>query len=62
MLRGICFDDLILLAKKSRAVYSMRYHGLVAAKIAGVDFIGVGNDEKLTEYCLEQGAEMLQEE
>lgn len=34
---------------------SERYHGLVAALIAGVPFIGIGDDPKLVSFCQEAG-------
>ena len=56
---GICFDDLRFLAESSQGVYSMRYHGLVAAHLAGVDFTGVGNDRRLSDYCSDNGGKVL---
>ncbi len=53
--RGICFDDLVMIARHSACVYSMRYHGLVAARLAGVPFIGIGDDDKIIRYCSENG-------
>lgn len=53
--RGICFDDLVMIARRSACVYSMRYHGLVAARLAGVPFIGIGEDDKIIGYCSENG-------
>ncbi len=59
MLSGICFDDLVMILERCERVYSMRYHGLVAAKLARVDFVGVGDDEKITGYCRENGGRVL---
>jgi polysaccharide pyruvyl transferase CsaB len=56
---GICFDDLCKLASLSNGVCSMRYHGLVAAHLVGVDFAGLGNDPKLTDYCRVNGGKIL---
>ena len=53
--RGICFDDLVMIARRSACVYSMRYHGLVAARLAGVRFVGIGEDDKISRYCSENG-------
>lgn len=58
-LRGLCFDDLVMIIKESDAVYSMRYHGLVAAKLAGVRFFGIGDDGKISGYCRENGGERI---
>ncbi len=55
MLSGLCFDDLVMIARRSEAVYSMRYHGLVAARLAGVSFVGIGDDDKISRYCSENG-------
>ena len=60
ILSGICFDDLVGIAKHSEGVYSMRYHALVAAHLAGVSFVGVGEtEEKLVLYCREHNCEIL---
>lgn len=49
----ICFADLIALASRSSGVYSMRFHALVAARIARVYALGIGNSGKIKEFCLE---------
>ena len=59
LMRGICFDDLCVIAGRSKRVLSMRYHGLVAAHLAGVKFSGVGRDTRLLDYCLENGGNIL---
>ena len=46
-LRGICYADLVALAKRSEGVYTMRLHALIAAKAAGVKYTVFGEDEKL---------------
>lgn len=56
---GICFDDLVCLAKRSERVYSMRYHGLVAAHLAGGEAVGVGDDEKISTFCAERGCRVI---
>lgn len=45
--KGIGYADLLALAKRSEGVYSMRLHGLLAAKSAGVPYKSFGNDQKL---------------
>ncbi|OPX22225.1 MAG: hypothetical protein B1H03_04960 [Planctomycetales bacterium 4484_113] len=37
--------------RQCKLVVSERYHGLVAALIAGVPFVGVGDDPKLSSFC-----------
>lgn len=37
--------------RQCEVVVSERYHGLVAALIAGVPFVAVGDDPKLTSFC-----------
>ena len=56
---GICFGDVVEMLKKCRRVYSMRLHGLVAAQLAGAEFVGVGRDAKIRAYCEERGAELI---
>jgi polysaccharide pyruvyl transferase CsaB len=36
-------------------VISERYHGLIAALIAGVPFVGIGDDPKIQSFCREAG-------
>ncbi len=36
-------------------VVSERYHGLVAALIARVPFVGIGDDPKIVSFCKEAG-------
>jgi len=45
----IDFSDLVCLARHSAGVYSMRFHALVAAKLANVSFRGFG-DSKVTDF------------
>lgn len=51
ILKGVCFSDLVGLAARSKGVYSMRLHALIAAQKAGTPFYGIGNDEKITDFC-----------
>lgn len=51
ILKGVCFSDLIGLAARSKGVYSMRLHALIAAKKAGTPFHGMGDDEKIKDFC-----------
>jgi len=39
--------------RQCEVVVSERYHGLVAALIAGVPFVGVGDDPKISSFCSE---------
>ncbi len=39
----------------STLVISERYHGLIAALIAGVPFVGIGDDPKIHSFCKEAG-------
>lgn len=39
----------------STLVISERYHGLIAALIAGVPFVGIGDDPKILSFCKEAG-------
>ncbi len=50
VLEGICFSDLIGLAKQSRGVYSMRLHALIAADMAHTPARAFGDDVKLRGY------------
>ena len=59
ILTDICFDDLRMLAERSDGVYSMRYHGLVAANLARAVFVGIGNDLRLCDYCNENNGKVL---
>lgn len=59
VISGACFGDAVELFKKCRRVYSMRLHGLVAAHIAGVEFFGLGSDDKIRSYCSERGGKYL---
>ena len=45
--RGIGYSDLLALARLSDGVYSMRLHGLIAAKSVGVPYKRFGNEQKL---------------
>ena len=51
ILKGVCFSDLIGLAARSKGVYSMRLHALIAAKKSGTPFYGMGDDEKIKDFC-----------
>ena len=53
MLDAACFEDIVGLATGSMRLYSMRYHGLVAASLGGAEGIGVGSSEKIETYCNE---------
>ncbi len=53
LLRGICFSELVGVLQRSRGVISMRFHGLVAASMAKVPFEGVGSDEKIKAFKVE---------
>jgi len=59
MLDGVSFCDLVGLAGHAERIYSMRYHGLVAAEIAGTEAIGIGSDEKISVYCKEKQIKRL---
>ena len=59
---GICFGDAVEVLKKCKRAYSMRLHGLVAAHLAGVEFFGFGEDEKIKRYCAERGGVYLSAE
>lgn len=50
LLRGICFDDLVEICRRAEMVYSMRLHGLIAAKLAGTEYLALGSDVKLLEF------------
>lgn len=54
-----CFGDAVEIIKNCERVYSMRFHGLVAAKLAGVEFVGIGKDMKIRGYCSERGGVYL---
>lgn len=60
VLRGICFDDLVGILRSAEALYSMRYHALVAAHIAGCEMWGIGSDSKIVSYCRENGGHILE--
>ncbi len=62
MIEGACFDDIVELSKLCLCVYSMRYHGLVAAALAGTEHIGIGNSEKIETYCKENGIKIISSE
>ena len=47
LIDGICSADLVGLASYSKGVYSMRLHGLMAARAAGVPCRAFGRDSKL---------------
>lgn len=47
ILCGICYSDLVAIAARSKGVYSMRLHGLLAAASAKVPYRAFGNDVKL---------------
>ena len=53
LMRGICFDDLCAIAARSECVYSMRYHGLIAAHLAKAPFVAASGDCRLLDYCKE---------
>ncbi len=53
--RGLSERDLVGLMKQSRYVASMRLHGLIFARSAGVPFVGFGEDPKIESYCREHG-------
>ncbi len=55
LLRGLSERDLVGLMQKSELVASMRLHGLIFAKSAGVPFIGFGDDPKIEAFCREHG-------
>ena len=61
-LHGICFGDAVEVLRKCKRAYSMRLHGLVAAHLAGVEFFGFGEDEKIKRYCAERGGAYLSAE
>lgn len=50
ILRGICFDDLVDICRRAERVYSMRLHGLVAARLAGTECVAIGSDVKLLDF------------
>ena len=54
ILDGVSFYDLVELTSRAERIYSMRYHGLVAADIANTEAIGIGSDEKISVYCKEK--------
>ncbi len=41
--------------RNCEVIFSERYHGLVLSLIAGVPFVGVGDDPKITAFCDECG-------
>lgn len=53
---GLSEGDLVGLMTQCRCVASMRFHGLIFARIAGVPFVGFGEDPKIETYCREHGA------
>ena len=52
---GLSESDLVGLMKQSDCVASMRLHGLIFARSAGVPFVGFGEDPKIETYCHEHG-------
>jgi len=52
--------DLFGLIKNAYVVCSMRYHGLVLAADAAVPFVGFGKEEKIAEFCKENGGKFIQ--
>lgn len=59
LLEGACFDDIVGLARECSCVYSMRYHGLIAASLADAESIGIGKSEKMEIYCKENGIKRI---
>jgi polysaccharide pyruvyl transferase WcaK-like protein len=47
--------DLIAIMEKSNQVIGMRLHSLIFAFLAGVSFVGVGEDSKIESFCRENG-------
>lgn len=59
VISGACFGDLVEILRHCRRAYSMRLHGLVAARLAGIEAVGVGDEQKLRSYCAERGFALL---
>ena len=52
LIEGICYADLVGLASYSKGVYSMRLHGLMAGRAAGVPCRAFGSDSKIKGFDL----------
>lgn len=59
LMTGICFGDVTQMMKECKRAYSMRLHGLVAARMAGIEFVGIGEDSKIRGYCEQNGGRYL---
>ena len=50
-IEGISAEELIALLSRASFACGMRLHLLIFAKIAGVEFEGIGSDPKIKAFC-----------